>query len=136
MDLPVLFLHSVRRLEQSWKWFVIISCGLRGIRRTECRCLIEFIITSNYFTYIYNPNQHTQLTMDFVKNAMSGGSKSGDASKSGSNNQEDYVDKGVDFLNKKVGVNISRDNQEKATDFARSQYEKSTGNKVDPKISN
>ncbi|KAF5256990.1 hypothetical protein IWW34DRAFT_735276 [Fusarium oxysporum f. sp. albedinis] len=74
--------------------------------------------------------------MDFVKNAMSGGSKSGDASKSGSNNQEDYVDKGVDFLNKKVGVNISRDNQEKATDFARSQYEKSTGNKVDPKISN
>ena|SRR6478735_491297 len=95
MDLPVLFLHSVRRLEQSWKWFVIISCGLRGIRRTECRCLIEFIITSNYFTYIYNPNQHTQLTMDFVKNAMSGGSKSGDASKSGSNNQEDYVDKGT-----------------------------------------
>ncbi|KAH7475617.1 hypothetical protein FOMA001_g10735 [Fusarium oxysporum f. sp. matthiolae] len=74
--------------------------------------------------------------MDFVKNAMSGGSKSGDASKSGSINQEDYVDKGVDFLNKKVGVNISRDNQEKATDFARSQYEKSTGNKVDPKISN
>ncbi|EXA39631.1 uncharacterized protein FRV6_12839 [Fusarium oxysporum] len=75
--------------------------------------------------------------MDFVKNAMSGGSKSGDASKSGSNNnQEDYVDKGVDFLNKKVGMNISRDNQEKATDFARSQYEKSTGNKVDPKISN
>lgn len=74
--------------------------------------------------------------MDFVKNAMSGGSKSGDASKSGSNNQEDYVDKGVDFLNKKVGMNISRDNQEKATDFARGQYEKSTGNKVDPKISN
>ncbi|KAL5613976.1 hypothetical protein FOVSG1_003039 [Fusarium oxysporum f. sp. vasinfectum] len=74
--------------------------------------------------------------MDFVKNAMSGGSKSGDASKSGSNNQEDYVDKGVDFLNKKVGMNISRDNQEKATDFARSQYEKSTGNKVDPKVSN
>ncbi|KAG7410727.1 hypothetical protein ACKAV7_010701 [Fusarium commune] len=74
--------------------------------------------------------------MDFVKNAISGGSKSGDASKSGSNNQEDYVDKGVDFLNKKAGMNISRDNQEKATDFARSQYEKSTGNKVDPKISN
>lgn len=34
---------------------------------------------------------------------------------------------GVDFLNKKVGMNISRDNQEKATDFARGQYEKSTG---------
>jgi hypothetical protein len=34
---------------------------------------------------------------------------------------------GVDFLNKKGGFNISRDNQEKATDFARSQYEKQTG---------
>ncbi|KAH7237721.1 uncharacterized protein BKA55DRAFT_578198 [Fusarium redolens] len=66
--------------------------------------------------------------MDFIKNAMSGGSKSGDASKSGSGSgSQDYVDKGVDFLNKKVGTNISRDNQEKATDFARSQYEKSTG---------
>ncbi|KAF5662279.1 hypothetical protein FCIRC_11577 [Fusarium circinatum] len=78
--------------------------------------------------------------MDFVKNAMSGGSKPADASKTDSktdsNNQEDYVDKGVDFLNKKGGFNISRDNQEKATDFARSQYEKQTGNKVDPKISN
>ncbi|KAF5964870.1 hypothetical protein FCOIX_13225 [Fusarium coicis] len=74
--------------------------------------------------------------MDFIKNAVSGGSQSGDASKTDSNNQEDYVDKGVDFLNKKAGFNISRDNQEKATDFARSQYEKQTGNKVDPKISN
>ncbi|CCT71696.1 uncharacterized protein FFB20_03519 [Fusarium fujikuroi] len=76
--------------------------------------------------------------MDFIKNAVSGGSKSGDASKTGdaSKNQEDYVDKGVDFLNKKGGFNISRDNQEKATDFARSQYEKQTGNKVDPKYSN
>ncbi|KAF4429685.1 hypothetical protein FACUT_9094 [Fusarium acutatum] len=74
--------------------------------------------------------------MDFVKNAMSGGSKSGDASKTDANKQEDYVDKGIDFLNKKGGFNISRDNQEKATDFARSQYEKQTGNKVDPKISN
>jgi hypothetical protein len=34
---------------------------------------------------------------------------------------------GVEFLNKKAGTNISRDNQEKASDFARSQYEKSTG---------
>ncbi|KAF5665277.1 hypothetical protein FDENT_12610 [Fusarium denticulatum] len=74
--------------------------------------------------------------MDFIKNAVSGGSKSGDASKTDANNKEDYVDKGVDFLNKKGGFNISRDNQEKASDFARSQYEKQTGNKVDPKISN
>ncbi|KAF5234578.1 hypothetical protein FANTH_12096 [Fusarium anthophilum] len=74
--------------------------------------------------------------MDFVKNAMSGGSKPADASKTDSQNKEDYVDKGIDFLNKKGGFNISRDNQEKASDFARSQYEKQTGNKVDPKISN
>ncbi|KAF4453262.1 hypothetical protein F53441_3992 [Fusarium austroafricanum] len=73
--------------------------------------------------------------MDFVKNAMSGGSKSGDASKDNTQNT-DYVDKGVEFLNKKAGTNISRENQEKATDFARSQYESRTGNKVDPKISN
>ncbi|KAF9769583.1 hypothetical protein IL306_012995 [Fusarium sp. DS 682] len=73
--------------------------------------------------------------MDFIKKAVSGGSKSGDASKDNSN-KEDYIDKGVDFLSKKAGINISRDNQEKATDFARSQYEKQTGNKVDPKISN
>jgi hypothetical protein len=33
--------------------------------------------------------------MDFIKNAVSGGSKSGDASKTDSNNQEDYVDKGI-----------------------------------------
>jgi hypothetical protein len=31
------------------------------------------------------------------------------------------------FLNDKAGFNISKDNQEKATDFARSQYEKSSG---------
>ncbi|KAF4344714.1 hypothetical protein FBEOM_1321 [Fusarium beomiforme] len=76
--------------------------------------------------------------MDFIKNAVSGGSNSNtDASKDNSNsNNEDYIDKGVEFLNKKAGMNISRDNQEKATDFARSQYEKQTGNKVDPKISN
>ncbi|EWG53198.1 hypothetical protein FVEG_11680 [Fusarium verticillioides 7600] len=65
--------------------------------------------------------------MDFIKNAVSGGSKSDDASKTDSKNQEDYVDKGVEFLNKQGGFNISRDNQEKATDFARSQYEKQTG---------
>ncbi|EWG53199.1 hypothetical protein FVEG_11680 [Fusarium verticillioides 7600] len=55
------------RLEQSRKWFVIISCGLRGIRRAECRCCIEFFVTSNHFTYIYNPNQYTQTHNGFYQ---------------------------------------------------------------------
>ncbi|SPJ70601.1 uncharacterized protein FTOL_00329 [Fusarium torulosum] len=78
--------------------------------------------------------------MDFVKKAMGGSS---DASKSDSttttnnnNNNQDYGDKAASFLNDKAGFNISKDNQEKATDFARSQYEKSSGSKVDPKYSN
>ncbi|KAH6970131.1 hypothetical protein HG530_011903 [Fusarium avenaceum] len=77
--------------------------------------------------------------MDFIKKAVSGGSS--DASKTGgststTNNNQDYGDKAASFLNDKAGLNISKDNQEKATDFARSQYEKSSGTKIDPKYSN
>ncbi|KAF5665305.1 hypothetical protein FHETE_6665 [Fusarium heterosporum] len=76
--------------------------------------------------------------MDFIKNAVSGGSKSENTAQGGSSNSNnmDYGDKAAEFLNKKAGTNISRDNQEKATDFARSQYEKQTGSKVDAKYSN
>ncbi|KAF5018874.1 hypothetical protein F66182_9135 [Fusarium sp. NRRL 66182] len=80
--------------------------------------------------------------MDFIKNAVSGnkdktasGGASTDASKPAQGGT-DYVDKGAAFLSQKAGFNISKDQQEKATDFARGQYEKQTGNKVDPKISN
>ncbi|KAM0544870.1 hypothetical protein ACHAPJ_011615 [Fusarium lateritium] len=74
--------------------------------------------------------------MDFVKNAIGGNKSGGDASKSGSTENQDYVDKAAAFASNKAGINVSRENQEKATDFARGQYEKSTGSKVDPKISN
>ncbi|KAG8670307.1 hypothetical protein FPOAC2_09657 [Fusarium poae] len=75
--------------------------------------------------------------MDFVKNAM-GGNKEGGASNNnaGGAQSQDYGDKAFSALNDKAGFNISKDNQEKATDFARNAYEKKTGNKVDPKISN
>ncbi|KAF4951886.1 hypothetical protein FSARC_12792 [Fusarium sarcochroum] len=77
--------------------------------------------------------------MDFVKNAIGGNKSGGDASKTGSTGStenQDYVDKAASFVSNKAGINVSRDNQEKATDFARGQYEKSTGSKIDPKISN
>ncbi|RBR23961.1 uncharacterized protein FIESC28_03271 [Fusarium coffeatum] len=73
--------------------------------------------------------------MDFVKNAM-GGNKDSSSKSSGGNQGTDYVDKAFSAVNDKAGTNISRDNQEKITDFGRSAYEKKTGNQVDPKISN
>ncbi|EKJ68858.1 hypothetical protein NXS19_010641 [Fusarium pseudograminearum] len=75
--------------------------------------------------------------MDFVKNAMGGGNKDGATnSNAGGAQKEDYVDKAFSAINKKAGTNISRDNQEKITDFGRSAYEKQSGSKVDPKYSN
>ncbi|KAM0345979.1 hypothetical protein ACHAPU_006033 [Fusarium lateritium] len=76
--------------------------------------------------------------MDFIKSAVSGGNKTENTAQGGSSSSgtQDYGDKAAEFLNKKAGTNISRDNQEKATDFARGQYEKSTGSKVDAKYSN
>ncbi|KAF2150021.1 hypothetical protein K461DRAFT_323513 [Myriangium duriaei CBS 260.36] len=52
--------------------------------------------------------------------------------------QEDYVDKGVDFLEKKEGKDPSKLRQvnEKVTDTARGMFEKATGKPVNPKISN
>ncbi|GKU03625.1 hypothetical protein FLAG1_04284 [Fusarium langsethiae] len=77
--------------------------------------------------------------MDFIKNAV-GGNKDGaskdGASKGSSSGGDDYVDKAFSAINNKAGTNISRDNQEKITDFGRSAYEKQTGSKVDPKYSN
>ena len=83
--------------------------------------------------------------MDFVKNAM-GGNKDSSSKSSGGNQGTDYVDKGMihsfrfyiildlywhpsafSAVNDKAGTNISRDNQEKITDFGRNAYEKQTG---------
>jgi len=54
----------------------------------------------------------------------------------GSAGKEDYGDKGLDFVEKKSGHSLSRDQNEKITDGARGLYEKQTGSKVNPKFSN
>ncbi|KAH7028844.1 uncharacterized protein B0I36DRAFT_324649 [Microdochium trichocladiopsis] len=52
--------------------------------------------------------------------------------------QKDYGDKIADQLFNRSGYGnkVSESNREKITDFAREQYEKQTGKKVDPKYSN
>ncbi|KAJ7662525.1 hypothetical protein DFH06DRAFT_1396559 [Mycena polygramma] len=50
--------------------------------------------------------------------------------------QEDYADKGLDFIEKKQGMTQNRGMNEKITDTAREGYEKVTGNAVSSKISN
>ncbi|KAJ7914703.1 hypothetical protein B0H13DRAFT_1711932 [Mycena leptocephala] len=66
--------------------------------------------------------------------------------KSGNNNNtstgmqstgnEDYVDKGLDALERKEGIPDNRATNEKITDAARGAYEKVTGGNVSSKISN
>ncbi|UNI17543.1 hypothetical protein JDV02_003876 [Purpureocillium takamizusanense] len=80
--------------------------------------------------------------MDFVKKAAEGikGSSSNKdqqaQAQGGDGQKEDYVDKAFAFGASKTGHSLSREQQEKITDGGRSAYEKATGNKVDPKISN
>ncbi|KAJ5204406.1 uncharacterized protein N7498_005285 [Penicillium cinerascens] len=75
--------------------------------------------------------------MDFIKKAAEGmkGNQSGSTQQSNPGDQ-DYVDKAFDFAAKKSGHNMDRSTEEKITDAGRNAYEKLTGNKVDPKISN
>jgi len=49
---------------------------------------------------------------------------------------EDYGDKGLDFIEKKSGHTMGRDTNEKITDGARGLYEKATGSQVNSKYSN
>lgn len=76
--------------------------------------------------------------MDFLKKAQ--GAMGGSGSSSSSNQQagagqkEDYVDKGLDAVEKKFGFSQSRETNEKITDSAREFYEKQTGNKVSDKV--
>jgi len=74
-----------------------------------------------------DPNQQQQQT------APSG---STGASTNTNNSNEDYGDKGLDFVEKKSGHTMGRDTNEKITDGARGLFEKVTGKKVDPKYSN
>ncbi|TVY86598.1 hypothetical protein LAWI1_G005343 [Lachnellula willkommii] len=84
--------------------------------------------------------------MDFVnkaKNAMnsSGGGNTNTTQQpaqgqTGNASQEDYGDKGLDFVEKKSGHTMGRDTNEKITDGARNAYEKATGSTVNSKFSN
>ena len=50
--------------------------------------------------------------------------------------KQDYGDKAFDFVAKKSGHKVDPKTGEKITDGARGLFEKFTGKKVDPKISN
>ncbi|KAJ5572415.1 hypothetical protein N7450_009399 [Penicillium hetheringtonii] len=75
---------------------------------------------------------------------LGGGSKKESSSgSSGSAGQEDYLDKGLDALESKFGggkvdphSDKMRQTNEKITDGAREQFEKSTGKHVPEKFSN
>ncbi|KAI1456105.1 hypothetical protein F4805DRAFT_459157 [Annulohypoxylon moriforme] len=53
-----------------------------------------------------------------------------------SGEKKDIGDRVAGFINKKEGGRLSDQQLETGTDKARELYEKSTGNKVDPRISN
>ncbi|RYP66503.1 hypothetical protein DL771_007763 [Monosporascus sp. 5C6A] len=101
--------------------------------------------------------------MDAIKNAIGGKSgSSGHTSnqQSSSGQQQDYGDKGKSVassplkaprkavadrgwslaafkaVNDKAGWGLNESRREQITDFGRGAYEKKSGNKVDPKISN
>ncbi|KAF7876801.1 hypothetical protein EAF04_001884 [Stromatinia cepivora] len=80
--------------------------------------------------------------MDFVNKAKdalkssSGSTGTTNTNTAGGAGKEDYGDKGLDFIEKKTGHTLTRDQNEKITDGARGLYEKQTGSKVNPKFSN
>ncbi|KHN97957.1 uncharacterized protein MAM_04346 [Metarhizium album ARSEF 1941] len=83
--------------------------------------------------------------MDFVKKAAEGvkgnagenkGQPAEGQGQGQGGEQKDYVDKAFGMAASKSGHNIDPNTQEKITDAGRSAYEKATGTKVNPKISN
>ncbi|OTA52086.1 hypothetical protein K449DRAFT_440944 [Hypoxylon sp. EC38] len=76
--------------------------------------------------------------MDALKNFASGNK----SQTTGSNNtqqtgeKKDIGDKIAGFVNKKEGNRFTDQQLESGTDKVREMYEKSTGNKVNPKFSN
>jgi len=68
--------------------------------------------------------------------AGAGAAPGGAVGAGGSSGQQDYGDKALDFLEQKSGHKLGAGTNEKITDGARGMYEKATGQKVNPKISN
>ncbi|OHE91104.1 hypothetical protein CORC01_13586 [Colletotrichum orchidophilum] len=73
--------------------------------------------------------------MDKLKNLASGSTGNNTAAAPGQQKQ-DPVDKIFDIGSKKAGHDFSPSTDEKITDAGRGIYEKVTGKKVNPKISN
>lgn len=77
--------------------------------------------------------------MNFLNKAKealgkSSSSSSGTQPQGGDGQKEDYVDKGLDAVQKKFGMQQSRETNERITDGARGLYEKQTGSKVSDKV--
>ncbi|KZV77369.1 hypothetical protein PENSPDRAFT_679541 [Peniophora sp. CONT] len=64
---------------------------------------------------------------------LNSGVNAGQATSGGN---EDYVDKGLDSLERKQGINMNRNTNEKITDGARNFFEKTTGRDIPDKFSN
>lgn len=67
-----------------------------------------------------------------AKDVMGGSSSSGQPAAGGQ--KEDYGDKGLDAVEKKMGMSQNRETNEKITDAGRGLYEKQSGKPVNPKV--
>lgn len=92
------------------------------------------IRTLNLSLITRKPISNLTSIMDFLKKAqgMMGGSKTHNQQPAGQG--DDYVDKGLAAIQKKLGMSSNRQTNEKITDAGRSFYEKQTGSKVNPKV--
>lgn len=84
--------------------------------------------------------------MDFLKKAQSAlggasgsgnhqGQPAGQGQPQGQAQGDDYVDKGLSMIQKKLGMASNREQNERMTDAGREFYEKQTGKKVNSKVS-
>ncbi|KID88323.1 hypothetical protein MGU_04733 [Metarhizium guizhouense ARSEF 977] len=83
-----------------------------------------------------NNQQQQQQGGDNQQNQGGNSSNNNNQNQQGGDQQQDYGDKAFDFVAKKAGLNLSREQEEKITDGARQAYEKYSGKSVDSKYSN
>lgn len=72
--------------------------------------------------------------MDLLKKAQGMLGGSGHSSNKPAGQGDDYVDKGLAAVQKKLGMSSNRETNERITDAGREFYEKQTGKKVNPKV--
>ncbi|KAF7336214.1 hypothetical protein MVEN_02169200 [Mycena venus] len=95
------------------------------------RCCQLLPALAPYAPSIYPPHP----TPPYTHIIMSGGGLL-DQGKQATRGNEDYVDKGLDAVEKKEGIPENRGINEKITDGARNEFENLTGDNVSSKISN